>query len=180
MARTILSVLTRFNGRMCDGFNRVAGAFLMVMTAIVMSQVFSRYLLNDSLMWTEEVAKTMMVWIAFLTAPWAYRSGANVGIEIFVEQLPKRFRAMLRVALDLLVMWIIVVFLIEGFGFMLRGDTLWAMSLPIRMSWFYAIVPIGFCAMLCVSLEIVLRDILSVIYPDEGFQIEKHALVEAD
>lgn len=55
-----------------------AGALLVAMTIIIMIQIISRYIFNNSISWSEELSKSLMVWTAFLVAPWAYRHGANV------------------------------------------------------------------------------------------------------
>ena len=74
---------------------------------IILAQVFYRYVLNDSLGWSEEVAKIMMVWSAFLVAPWAYRQGANVSIDMFVEAFPLLARRLMETVLNLLVLFIV-------------------------------------------------------------------------
>ena len=173
----ILNVLSGVNSRICNGAIVAAGALLMAMTAIVLIQIIFRYLLNNSLIWTEEVAKTMMVWAAFLVAPWAYRVGANVSIEMFVDALPKKLRLLLHLMLNLLVIWIVVVFFIESFGFWQRGFSIRTASLPMQIGWFYTIVPFAFGAMLLVGVELLLRDILSLRYPDDSFSIERPAPV---
>ena len=156
-ARRFLGHLAAINESLCNSARSAAGILLMAMTVIVLLQIVFRYVLNDSLIWTEEVAKTMMVWSAFLVAPWAYRASANVGIDMFVEQLSRRTRAVLHLLLNLLVLWIIAVFLYESIGFFQRGAGMRAASVPIQMSWFYSIVPVAFTAMFIVGVELILR-----------------------
>ena len=60
----------------------IALVLIGVMTAAVLVQVFFRYGLNRPISWTEEFAIFSMIWMAFLVAPIAYRSGAYVCIEI--------------------------------------------------------------------------------------------------
>ena len=141
------------------------------MVIIVILQIVFRYVLNDSLIWTEELARTMMVWTAFLVAPWAYRVGANVQIEIFVNEFPRTLRVLLTLLLNLLVCWIVIVFWRESFGFWQRGLTVRSDSLPLQVAWFYSVVPVAFSLLLLVGVEQVLRNILSLKYPDEDFAI---------
>lgn len=178
--RRFLDRMAVINEPLCNSAKNLAGMFLMLMTVIIMLQIVFRYVLNDSLIWTEEIAKTMMVWTAFLVAPWAYRRSANVGIEMFVEQLPQRMRMALHLLINLLVIWIVVVFLYESFGFFQRGTTLRAMSLPIQVSWFYAVVPFAFAAMLSVGIELLVRDVLSLYYPNEDFSVPREAAVTGE
>lgn len=143
----------------------------MAMTTIVLIQIVFRYILNDSLIWTEEISKTMMVWGAFLVAPWAYRNGANVSIEMFTDELPLTLRRLLRLVLNMLVIWIIVVFWSESFGMVERGFSIKAASLPVPVGWFFVVVPIAFGLMLLVGIELLLRDMLGLLHPQDDFDI---------
>ncbi len=145
----------------------IASAFLLGMVTVVLAQVFFRYILNDSLVWAEELSKSMMVWVAFLVAPMAMRQGANVRIEMLTEALPARLRIFLSLVIGVAVIWVLSIFLYESIGFWERGKQVSAASLPVSMAVFYTIVPVGFTALLMVGLEMVLRDFLSLIDPDK-------------
>ncbi len=166
-----LAVVSRVNEWICAATRNTAGLLLMAMTVIVLTQIVFRYVLNDSLIWTEEVSKTMMVWAAFLVAPWAYRYGANVSIEMFADELPKTMRRLLNLLLNLLVIWIIIVFWRESFGMVERGFSIRAASLPLQVGWFFAVVPFAFAVMLLVGIELFLRDLLGLIYPEDDFDV---------
>ena len=86
--RRLLTKLAKINETLCVMARNLAGLFLVAMIVIVIMQIFFRYVLNDSLIWTEELAKTLMVWTAFLVAPWAYRVGANVRIGFLIDEFP--------------------------------------------------------------------------------------------
>jgi len=171
--RRSLEILTTLNGTACVIGRNFAGLMLVLMVTIVMLQIVFRYLLNDSLIWTEEVARTMMVWTAFLVAPWGYRYSANIGIDLFIEELPKKFRCILNLSLNGLICWILLVFLIESFGFWSRGLTVRADSLSIQVAWFYSIVPLALSALLLVGLELMLRNFLSLVDTTEDFLLPK-------
>ena len=108
---------TKINETLCLMARNLAGLFLVAMIVIVIMQIFFRYVLNDSLIWTEELAKTLMVWTAFLVAPWAYRAGANVRIGFLIDEFPKKFQTIMRLILNFLIIWIVTVFFYESFGF---------------------------------------------------------------
>lgn len=169
--RRVLTHLARVNETLCDAARKFAGLLLVAMVVVVLLQIVFRYVLNDSLIWTEELAKTMMVWTAFLVAPWAYRAGANVRIEIFLDEMPRVFRESLQLMLNLLVLWIVTVFLWESFGFWQRGLTVRADSLSIQVAWFYSVVPAVFFLLLLAAIEQLLRNFLALRYPEEDFQI---------
>lgn len=169
--RKALGTLSAVNEWISMTARNTAGMLLIVMTAVVLTQIVFRYVLNDSLIWTEEVSKTMMVWGAFLIAPWAYRNGANVSIQMFADELPLTLRRLLHFALNVLVIWIIVVFWSESFGMVDRGFSIRAASLPVQVGWFFVVVPFAFGAMLLVGVELLIRDVLALLHPQEDFEI---------
>ena len=169
--RRVLTHLAKVNEILCGAARGFAGLLLVAMVIIVILQIVFRYVLNDSLIWTEELAKTMMVWTAFLVAPWAYRVGANVRIEIFVAEMPRALRKSMELFLNLLVFWIVIVFLWESFGFWQRGLSVRADSLPIQVAWFYLVVPVAFFLLLLAGIEQLLRNFLALRNPDEDFEI---------
>ena len=169
--RKTLGVLSPLNEWITIAARNTAGMLLITMTAIVLVQIVFRYVLNDSLIWTEEVSKTMMVWGAFLVAPWAYRNSANVSIQMFTDELPPVLRQLLHLVLNVLVIWIIVVFWSESFGMVDRGFAIRAASLPVQVGWFFVVVPLAFGAMLLVGIELLIRDLLALLHPKENFEI---------
>lgn len=169
--RATLRIFSQVNQWISVTARNAAGLLLMAMTVIVLTQIVFRYVLNDSLIWTEEVSKTMMVWAAFLVAPWAYRNGANVNIQIFTDELPVTLRRVLKTALNALVIWIIMVFWFESFGLVERGFSIRTASLPMSIGWFFSVIPLAFTAMLLVGIELLLRDALALLHPQEDFEL---------
>lgn len=140
-----------------------AGALLVAMTIIIMIQIISRYIFNNSISWSEELSKSLMVWTAFLVAPWAYRHGANVSIDLFVEATPARLQALIRLAITLLVIWIVSIFFFESITFVERGMQSRTATLPVPTGLFYAVIPVSLAGMLLVGGEMFLRNIIELI-----------------
>ena len=72
----------------------------LIMITLVMSQVIIRYLTSYfgiTLHWTEEVARYIMVVVAFLGSAVAWRKRENISISMFIDMLPLK----IRVPLDL-------------------------------------------------------------------------------
>ena len=69
-------------------------ATLVVITA----QVLCRYVLNDSLVWTEELARYLFVWITFIGAALAVKEGTHIRVALIVDRLPSNVRRFLDVA----------------------------------------------------------------------------------
>jgi TRAP-type C4-dicarboxylate transport system permease small subunit len=159
--------LGSFNALFARGARLVALSLIAVMTAAVLAQVFFRYVLNRPISWTEEFSIFSMIWMAFLVAPIAYRSGANVSIEVIRDLFKGRTLAVLNVVMSLLVLGILAVLFRHSLIYMQRGFGSTASSLPITMGWIYISMPLGLGAMIVVGLELLLRGVHELIRPAE-------------
>lgn len=63
--------------------------FFLILMVVVFMQFFTRYALNDSLGWTEEVARFLLVLLAFSGSVTAVRKGSHIFLEFFYRYLLK-------------------------------------------------------------------------------------------
>ena len=82
------------------------------MVAIVASQVFARYVLNNSISWADEVSRLLFVWSIFMAIPLGIRRQSHIGVTLVTDRLPLAARHLLAkpvmataAALMLLVAW---------------------------------------------------------------------------
>jgi TRAP-type transport system small permease protein len=71
-------------------------AIFAAMCLVGLLQVFNRFVLNQSLSWSEEFQIYCHVWIVFLAIPIAYRRGAHLAVDslknkLFGEKAAKAF-----------------------------------------------------------------------------------------
>lgn len=141
---------------------RIAAVLIVAMTVVVVVGVFFRYVLDASLAWSEEFAIVSAIWVAFLVAPYAYRTGGHVAIEMILQALPGVMPRVLRIVINLLVLWIVYRFFFEAITFVKNGNWQRANALPIQTSWLRSIVPVSMAMLFVVGIELILRDVASV------------------
>jgi len=66
--------------------------FISVTTLIVIMNVFSRYFLNFTFFWAEEIAVGCFVWTIFLGTTAAYKDKGLIGVEALLNFLPDKIR----------------------------------------------------------------------------------------
>jgi TRAP-type C4-dicarboxylate transport system permease small subunit len=81
----------------------IGSVFLTITSVIVIMNVFTRYFLNFTFSWTEEVAVGAFVWVIFLGFANAYKNKSVIGVEVLVKLLPARGRLMLEAISSLIV-----------------------------------------------------------------------------
>jgi TRAP-type C4-dicarboxylate transport system permease small subunit len=149
----INSPLGKLNYALASAAKNLAGGLLALMLGMILAQVFFRYVLNDSLAWTEELAKFAMVWVACLVAPWAYRAHLNVSIQMFADALPAILRRITELMITLLVMVICGIFFLQSLEFWQTGLSINASSVPVKLAYFYSCAPFAFGSICLVGLE---------------------------
>lgn len=77
----------------------LAFAIFWVLAAVVFLQFFTRYVLNDSIAWTEEIARYLLICVTFVGAAMAARKGTHIALELALYLLPPGKRRWLRLLL---------------------------------------------------------------------------------
>lgn len=140
----------------------------MFMTFSIVLQVFCRKVLNNSLFWPEDVSLMMMIWIAFATAPIAYRMGSNVSLDPIFRLLRGRLSHLLLLLIHILILLMVTMLIIEAVNLIGRTK-IRANSIPLSMKYVYMIMPIGLGAMAIVGAELILRNIMGLINPHDSY-----------
>lgn len=164
--KTLITGLATVNEKLAIIFRFIAWTFMALMTAFIVTQVICRYGFNNSLFWPEDVSLMMMIWVAFAVAPIAYRIGANVALDTIMRLLHGRIVYMLYLIIHILLLGMLVVLTIEAVEMIARSK-IRANSIDLQMKYIYMIMPISFCAMIIVGLELGLRCILGLFYPHD-------------
>src|SRR6056297_50705 len=73
-----------------------------VLAFIVFLQFFTRYVLNSSLGWTEEIARFLLIVVTFTGSVMAARKNSHIAVEFFYRWLPRPARRVSQFAIDLL------------------------------------------------------------------------------
>ena len=69
------------------GAAALSSIMMLALVAVVGTQVFFRYLLNDPLPWPEEVSGFLFAWVVFLGATVTVRCGQAPAVRVFVDML---------------------------------------------------------------------------------------------
>jgi TRAP-type C4-dicarboxylate transport system permease small subunit len=117
-------------------------AMVAAITAVTFAQVFTRYVIGDPLIWTEEVARYLFVWITLVGAAAAVRSHGHYGLDVLRYYAPP-----LRAALGLLTMLVVTAFLAlllyTGIAETRQAALQMSPALQVRMHWAYLALPFG-------------------------------------
>jgi len=68
---------------------------------VVFLQFFTRYVLNDSLGWTEEIARFLLIGVTFIGAVMATRKRSHIAVEFLYRWLSRPVRRALQTIVDI-------------------------------------------------------------------------------
>ncbi len=143
--------------RIVDGIDQGAEWLLSLIfaTAVVIAlvQVFCRYALNVSLSWSEEAQIFGHIWIVFLGIPVAYRRGAHMYIETYVDKLPPKARSVFNLLVELLWAAFAVSLMVLGWMVARVAHLQESPGLEVPMSYPYAGMVLGGAYLLFVALR---------------------------
>ena len=133
----------------------VALGFFWLLGATVFYQFFTRYVLNDSAAWTEEIARYLLIATVFTGATIGVIKNNHIQVDFFYRFMPKPVARWLATAMD----WLRVAFFAAAtvltFMMMLKlGSTSRMTMVDLPMNWVYGVCLLGFAAMAFRSVQV--------------------------
>jgi TRAP-type transport system small permease protein len=132
----------------------IAFVFFWALTGVIFLQFFTRYALNDSASWTEEIARYLLICITFIGAAIGVRKNNHIQVDFLYRILPKPLMRVMSVLVD------IVRILFLGYATWLTfqlltrigGQQMSVVNLPIGLV--YGVVLVGFALMTWRAIDV--------------------------
>ena len=112
----------------------ILGGILGLIVSIMITQVFFRYILNNSLIWSEEFVRFLFIWMTFLGAAINIRDKWHIGVDYLLSILPVHWATWIS-RMNLYISLLFLCFLtIGGFYWMVlaAGTNSSVLGLPIN------------------------------------------------
>ncbi len=124
---------------------------------LIFVQVVMRYVFNQSLSWSEELARYIFVWQCWLGVSFAFKHNAHISVDILHDALGPKGKIIIRI-ISLTITFLFSAFLaVEGFklvGTMMSRGTV-SSGLRIPLSVVYVSLPFS-SVMVCIRLIVQL------------------------
>jgi TRAP-type C4-dicarboxylate transport system permease small subunit len=119
------------------------GLLVLAMTGVTLSQVFWRYALNAPLIWSEEAARYLFVWVSLVGAGLAMRQGGHYALAAFTARLPMPAQRAARALAVLVSAGFLVILLRAGIAETRQAAMQDSSTLPMTMDLAYLAIPVG-------------------------------------
>ena len=128
------------------------GLILIAVTVLNLLAVFMRYVVNDSLSWSEEVMRYGSIWLTFLAAAAASHHAEHLSLDLMRFRGSPMVRRLHEAALHLLASVFAAVVLWQGVIYCLKNGMQTAPTTGVAMVWIYGAIAVGGGLMLMAEL----------------------------
>ncbi len=132
-----------------------------VMLGVSWAHIFCRYILNDSLSWSEELLKILLVWFCLLSATFISVRREHVSIVIFKQQFPGPLRKVADIAVSFLMFLAAALMLYVGIRLSGWVGIRKSPALRIPYAYMYASIYVAFGLMTLYELRNFLADLVA-------------------
>ena len=138
-------------------------AILVALTAVVFSQVISRYFLHAPLSWSEELARFLLMWLAMLSAAYAFRTKSHFALRVIVERCPKALQQGISIAVHLVVTLFFLIILYQGIVYVhgVSGHIAPALQFPMEIP--YSSIIVGSALIVWDSAKATVRELMQLL-----------------
>lgn len=156
----LLNTYVNLQARLCASMLFVLG---VLMTVIILLQVFFRFVVYVPFPWSEECARYLMIWMGMLGSVVAMRKGRHIGVRVLVERLPAKAYGIVTFLVQLSMVFFLGIIFKEGWGLAMFNFDQRSPAMEIPMMVPYLAIPVG-CLMMILD---ILAEMLQQRYPSE-------------
>ena len=133
----------------------VALGFFWTLGATVFYQFFTRYVMNDSASWTEEIARYLLIATVFTGATIGVVKNNHIQVDFFYRYMPAGLSRAMATAVDLLRIAFFGAAVVLTLMMMLKlGSNSRMTMVDLPMNWVYGVCLLGFAAMAFRSAQV--------------------------
>ncbi|HEU4377865.1 MAG TPA: TRAP transporter small permease [Hyphomicrobiaceae bacterium] len=138
----------------------LAFALFWALACIVFLQFFTRYVLNDSLAWTEEIARYGLMCITFIGGAMVTRRNSHIAVALLPNLLPAAAGRMLLALVDLITLAFLALLAYFSVLIVERMQVQRMTVIDLSMSYVYGAIAFGCFLMLIRQIQRFLRNML--------------------
>ncbi|MBI5279808.1 MAG: TRAP transporter small permease [Burkholderiales bacterium] len=144
----------------------VALGFFWILGATVFYQFFTRYVLNDSAAWTEEIARYLLIATVFTGATIGVVKNNHIHVDFFYRFMPARLARVMATAVDVLRVAFFAAAAVLTVMMMIKlGNNSRMTMVDLPMNWVYGACLLGFAAMAVRAVQV------AVIHHRRGYSV---------
>lgn len=142
---------------LCDGLTALArlllGSCIAGIVLITVAAVWWRYMLDSPISWIEQVSNILFIWVVFIGTAVLYRQNLHIGVDVFLDMLGPRNRALWKWVIELGNLLFIVILFVASLKLTIDVLPNTAGALDISPAYYYASAPVACLMMMLFFIE---------------------------
>jgi TRAP-type C4-dicarboxylate transport system permease small subunit len=136
-------------------------AVMIAMFGVMIASIVFRYILNDSLQWSDELLVWGLVWVIMLGSVGVMAQWRHVYVPVCVLALPTRWRIPVVILSKIVTMIFIALIVYYGIEVFQARFHRVSVSLDLSSRWEKLAMPVGAALMLLVGIPQIILDVLA-------------------
>ena len=134
----------------------IAFGFFWLLAIDIFYQFFTRYALNDSAAWTEEIARYLLICTVFIGIAWSVRTDRHIHVDLLYRYLPAPVSRVLSTLVDIARILFFAYAIVLTWQMMQKMGNYKMTIIDLPMNLVYGVCGIGFffCTMRAVQVAI--------------------------
>ncbi len=149
------------------------------MLAIAVVHIFFRFVLNNSLNWSEELLKILLVWFCLLSTSVIAVNREHVSIVIFKDRMPEELNQFFTLLSQVLIYLASVMVVYIGVRMVMNNLERGTAALQIPYIFVYGAVPISFLVISIYELRNLIMDFISYFKGEWLGEKDEHVQLDA-
>lgn len=133
----------------------------IVMVAVTLSQVVFRYVLEEPLPWSEELARYCFVWIVFLGGAIGLERGVHLGVDLLVNLLPPSGRKAIELLTTAIIAGFAATIIYASIPVLNINMLQRSPAMGVQMAWIYIAIPISMGLIFLICIEKILKQLFA-------------------
>src|SRR4051812_10243908 len=129
-----------------------AAALVVAEIVVLLAGVTARYVFHQPLVWSDELASILFLWLAMLGSVVAFRRGEHRRMTAFVGMASPAVRAFLEVVAITAPLAFLLLIVYPGFEFVYEETYITTPALEIQNAWRAAAIPVGTVLMIAMAV----------------------------
>ncbi len=120
---------------------RVGAALFIAIFAILVAQIVSRQIFNSPLIWSEELARLLFIYVGMLGVSIGIKGDQHVMIDFLYNKFSPKLTKIVFTVIQILILISIVALIFLGYKLFMRKIRFELIALKISAGWMYASLP---------------------------------------
>ncbi len=135
----------------------IAFAFFWLLAIDIFYQFFTRYVMNDSAAWTEEIARYLLICTVFVAIAAAVRLSRHIHVDFLYRLLPKRLGRALSTLVDVVRIAFFVAAVVLTWQMMQKMGNYQMTIIDLPMNIVYGVCMFGFACAALRSVQVAIQ-----------------------